>query len=70
MTLDEFRLTNNKAITISVDNQKAKSHNINIDLPSFFAFALNKEEAIGKMMLSNFEYKHLPIYNIHIHEEY
>ena len=65
MTLETFKCINNKAITITVDNRKAQSHNINIDLPSFFTFALNEQEAIGKMMQSDFNYKHLPIFKIH-----
>ncbi len=57
-----------KAYTIRVDNSSAQSFNINIDTPSFFCYALSKEEAVGKMMLSDFAYKHKPIVKIHEHK--
>lgn len=59
-----FRLVNHQPFTIIVDNSKANTGNINIDRPHFFCFALNKEEAIGKMMLSDFEHKHKTIVEI------
>lgn len=49
---------------IIMDNSLALSHNINIDYPSFFCFALTEKEAIQKMMESNFEYKKLKIHRI------
>jgi len=49
---------------IQVDNSKAQSHNINIDRPSFETMAFSKCEAIGIMMLSNFEYKYKEITSI------
>ena len=63
--LKNARLCCNKAYTITVNNEKANSHNINIDCPTFFCFALSDAEAIGLMMLSDFSYKHLPIMKIH-----
>lgn len=51
---------------IEVDNSKVNSHNINIDYPCFFCFAINKAEAIGLMMLSDWKYKHLEISKITI----
>lgn len=48
----------NKMFEIIVDNSQAESHNINIDYPTFFCFAMNKEEAVGKMMLSDFTHKY------------
>lgn len=50
---------------IVVDNLKAGSHNINIDMPTFSCFAENKEEAVGKMMLSDFKYKYNHIIRIY-----
>jgi hypothetical protein len=47
---------------VTVDNSSAKSHNINIDFPQFTVKASNEAEAIGKMLLSDFEYKNKPIY--------
>lgn len=49
---------------ITVDNSSVKSHNINVDYPTYFVHAINKAEAIGLMMLSDFEHKNLPIYRI------
>ncbi|GIV43940.1 MAG: hypothetical protein KatS3mg035_1063 [Bacteroidia bacterium] len=60
----------NKAFTITLINERDTSHNINMSMPIYFCFAQNKEEAIGKMMLSDFSYKHLPIYTIHDGNEY
>ncbi len=54
----------NQGFTITVNNSMSQSHNINIDYPQYFTFALNKEEAIGKMMLSDFSYKHKAIHKI------
>lgn len=51
-------------------NERDTSHNINLSMPIYFCFAQNKEEAIGKMMLSDFSYKHLPIYTIHDGNDY
>jgi hypothetical protein len=53
---------------ISVDNSNSQSFNINIDYPSFHCFAQNKAEAIGKMWLSDFQYKHLKIHSINIED--
>jgi hypothetical protein len=53
-----------KGFDIILDNSKALTHNVNIDYPRYFCFAHSKEEAIGKMMLSSFEYKHNEIANI------
>lgn len=61
-----IRLLTESQYYITVDNSKANSHNINIDRPHFFCFAINEAEAVGQMMLSNFEYKHLPIVSITI----
>lgn len=58
------RLVNQKGYTITVDNSKALTHNVNIDWPTFFCFALSEAEAIGKMMLSDFVYKNLKVINI------
>lgn len=49
---------------VTVDNSAAQSHNINIDRPEFITVAESKEEAIGKMMLSDFSYKHKNIVNV------
>jgi len=49
---------------IQVDNSKAQSHNINIDSPSFETMAFSECEAIGIMMLSDFEYKYKEITSI------
>ena len=68
MTKETYRAIYSKEITITVDNPKAKSHNVNIDFLSFFTFALNEQEAIGKMIQSDFSYRHLPIYKIYTHE--
>ena len=54
-----------KSYEVVVDNLKAGSHNINIDRPTFFCFAENQEEAVGKMMLSDFKYKYNHIVRIH-----
>lgn len=66
MKIDEktFRLINQKGYTITVDNSKAGAHNVNIDYPTFFAFALSEEEAIGKMMRSDFTHKAKEIISI------
>jgi hypothetical protein len=50
--------------TISVDNTRANTHNININRPSFSVFAESKEEAVGKMILSDFPHKHKRILDI------
>lgn len=49
---------------IFVDNSQARTFNSNIDAPMFFCFAHNKEEAVGKMILSDFSYKYKPITRI------
>lgn len=54
-----------RSFEIVVDNLKAGSHNINIDRPTFFCFAENKEEAVGKMVLSDFKYKYNHIIRIY-----
>lgn len=59
-----FRHSFERGFNIFVDNSEAESGNINIDRPTFFCFALSKAEAIGLMMLSDFEYKHKPIKGI------
>lgn len=60
----------NKSFTITLINERDTSHNINMSMPTYFCFAQNKEEAIGKMMLSDFSDKHLPIYTIHDGDDY
>lgn len=59
-----FRLIYNIGFTISVDNSAALSHNINIDYPTFFCWALTEKEAIEKMMQSDFVHKHRKISRI------
>ncbi len=59
-----FRAIYNSQWFIYMDNQKAQSHNINIDCPLFFCFALTQKEAIEKMMQSDFQYKNYPIFSI------
>lgn len=54
-----------KGYTILVDNSSAQSHNINIDYPQFFCWAVSEAEAIGKMMQSDFAYKHKEIIKIY-----
>jgi len=54
-----------KQYTITVDNSAAQSHNINIDRPTYECMAVSMEEAVGKMMLSDFQYKHKEILSIH-----
>ena len=49
---------------IVVNNTHSKSHNINISKPTYYSEASNKYEAVGKMVLSEWSYKHLPIYKI------
>lgn len=56
-----------KYYQIFVDNQYAHAHNINIDRPMFECFAINKHEAVGKMILSDWLYKSLPILNMNEH---
>lgn len=51
---------------IQVDNSSANSFNTNIDSPVFFCFAINEAEAVGQMILSDWEYKHLKITKISI----
>lgn len=53
-----------KIYFIFVNNLKAQSHNINIDIPMFECLALNQYEALGKMILSDWPYKSLPIYDV------
>jgi hypothetical protein len=53
-----------KLYEIVVDNSGSESHNISIDRPSFSTFAFCEAEAIGKMMQSDFSFKHKPILNI------
>ena len=50
--------------TITVDNSAAQSHNINIDRPTYGCLAVSMEEAVGKMMLSDFQYKRKEIVSI------
>jgi len=59
-----FRSIYQKGYTVFVDNSRSQSFNINIDRPSFFCFAISEAEAIGKMILSDFSYKHLSIVKI------
>lgn len=61
-----FRAINQKGYTITVNNSKAESHNINIDYPTYFCFALSDAEAIGKMILSHFAYKKNEISSIDV----
>ena len=56
-----MRLLTSSFFTITVDNSRSNSHNINIDFPSFIVTAVNEAEAIGLMMLSDFPHKHLKI---------
>ena len=49
---------------IIVDNSSVKSGNINIDRPAFYAFAFSKAEAIGIMILSDFEHKNKPVLEV------
>ena len=64
MTEQTFRAIYQKAYNVIVDNSSSQSFNINIDRPQFFCFALSEAEAIGKMILSDFSYKHLPIIKV------
>ncbi len=68
MTEDTFRAINNKGYYVTVDNSRALSHNINIDYPFYFCFALSEAEAVGKMILSDFEHKHLQIHSVKTHD--
>lgn len=52
--------------TIFIDNHEAQSHNTNIDNPSYTTSAFSEAEAIGKMMQSDFNYKHKTITKISI----
>ena len=61
-----MRIFISRGYDIQVDNSKVNSHNINIDYPCFFCFAINKAEAVGLMMLSDWKYKHLEISKITI----
>lgn len=58
------RIVNSKGYHITVDNSIAMAHNINIDWPTFFCFAISEAEALGKMMLSDFSYKRNKIISI------
>lgn len=49
---------------ITVEIQKDESFNINISHPTFYTSAFCDAEAIGRMMMSDFAYKHEPIYHI------
>lgn len=53
-----------KGYTITVDNSSARSHNVNIDYPTYFKFAYSEEEAVGYMILSDFEFKDKKIFSI------
>lgn len=64
MTEQTFRTIYQKAYNVIVDNSRSQSFNTNIDRPQFFCFALSEAEAIGKMILSDFKYKYLPIIKI------
>lgn len=66
MNEQTFRLIYQKGYNIILDNSKSQSFNINIDRPQFFCFAISEAEAIGKMILSDFSYKHLPIIKVEI----
>jgi len=68
LSLNELRLIHNRMFTISVDNSDARSFNINIDRPTYFCFAISEEEAIGKMIKSDFEHKYKPIMGISTNE--
>lgn len=59
-----FRAIYHKGFDIIMDNSSALSHNINIDYPRFFCFALTEKEAIEKMMASDFGYKKLKIHRV------
>jgi len=61
-----FRAIYHKGFSISVDNSAAQSHNINIDYPTFFCWALTEKEAIEKMMQSDFAHKKSKIHRITI----
>jgi hypothetical protein len=62
MTESTFRALNNKYYGVTVDNSRAGSHNINIDYPTYHCFAISEAEAVGKMILSDFGYKHCKIH--------
>ncbi len=57
----------NNGYTIVVDNSIAKAHNI--DYPTYFTFAQNHFEAIGKMILSDFSHKNRIIHKIYENEK-
>ena len=59
-----FRAVYHRGFDIIMDNSSALSHNINIDYPRFFCFALTEKEAIEKMMQSDFAYKKCKIHRI------
>lgn len=61
---ESMRILTTSSFTITVDNSKADSHNINIDYPTFHCFAVNEAEAVGLMMFSDFQHKHLKIDSI------
>ena len=65
ITLPDNTIVHRTGYTIIVDNRIARSFNVNIDTPEYFTFAYSKAEAIGKMMLSDFSYKHRDIINIY-----
>jgi len=50
--------------TICIDNFRSQSFNVNIERPTFETFAFSECEAIGKMMISDFEHKHKEILSI------
>lgn len=62
-----LRLVATQEFYITVDNSSVCSHNINIDSPTFYCMALNEAEAVGQMILSDWEYKHLKIKTITKH---
>jgi len=49
---------------ITVYDKHDQSHNINMSHPSFYTSAFCDAEAVGKMILSDFKHKYLPIHSI------
>lgn len=64
--LKNARLCCQRGYLIFVYNSIARSFNTNIDSPTLFCFALSQAEAVGIMMLSDFEFKHKPITKINV----
>ena len=59
-----YKLLTKYCYEIIVEKRGDESHSINISHPAYHTTAFCDAEAVGKMMLSEFEYKYSPIYKI------